>query len=214
MNGSSGSESSRLNVKTLRHDIERLLNDPTRNLRILGEFVLTEREKNYLRQAAPTLIEEANWNRIMPELDGAPYRAGAVSATDMRLHESRVEQLTTEMTDQTFAQLSVSNSFVAELTVTPRGQTKTIPCPTLELIFSIYDPQNIGVIDYHGANRDYRREQVGGINLNIDTSEKQRQHALYNSANKYGNIKSEMAAAHIGTLLAKEAGISGGDDAH
>lgn len=196
-----------LKLNSLHDNIGRLLNDPTRSLRLLGEFLLSDRELNYLREAASTLIEQANWTRVIPELDGLATR-GAITATDMRLHRPRVERLTTRMTDQIMAELDNGPSFLAEVTVTPDGQLQPVQCLTLELVFSIYDSQNIGVIEYHGANRDYRREQVSSINLNVDSGKQRQAHALYNSADKYSNIKTEMAAAHIRALIAQQAGVS------
>lgn len=78
----------------------------------------------------------------------------------------------------------------------------------LELCFTSYDPGNIGIIDFHGANRTYNKEQIGGINLNIESYEQTRKnHALYNSTNKYNNIKSEMAGVYIRDILARELSI-------
>ena len=71
-------------------------------------------------------------------------------------------------------------------------------CPLLEVIFSSFHPGDVGVIDYHGAHRNYAREALGGINLNLDQEEERiRTTSLYNVANKYSNIKSEMAAEYV-----------------
>ena len=78
------------------------------------------------------------------------------------------------------------DAFGGELIIGPDLEIKVSPCPTLEAIFSVYLPQILGVIDYHGANRNYAREQIGGINLNIQSTEQQlNQHALYNYTQKY-----------------------------
>jgi hypothetical protein len=77
----------------------------------------------------------------------------------------------------------------------------------LELLFSTYEPGKLGLIDYHGAQRFYGREQVGGINLSLEGQDQsRRQHALYNYANKYTNVKTEMASSFVKELLAKNAG--------
>jgi hypothetical protein len=61
-------------------------------------------------------------------------------------------------------------------------------------------------VDYHGPNRNYNRERLSNINLTIESSEDRlRQHALYNYANKYANLKTEMASAYIRHLLASRA---------
>jgi predicted ATPase len=78
----------------------------------------------------------------------------------------------------------------------------------LSIVFSTFRPTEIGVIDYHGAQRHYGREQVQGINLNLEAAEQQRiQSTLYNYANKYTNVKGEMAASFVKELLAEAAGI-------
>jgi len=84
-----------------------------------------------------------------------------------------------------------------------------IESPILNTIFSTYRPRKIGVIDFHGAQRHYGRENVSGINLNLDQKDQQySQHALYNYANKYKNVKSEMAANFVKEMLAEKAGRS------
>ncbi len=51
----------------------------------------------------------------------------------------------------------------------------------VRLNFSSFYPKHIGVIDYHGSHRNYRREELGGINLNLDQEEdRYRQSSLYN----------------------------------
>lgn len=92
----------------------------------------------------------------------------------------------------------------------PPGETPRIePSLVLSIVFSTFRPTEIGVIDYHGAQRHYGREQVQGINLNLDANEQQRsQSALYNYANKYTNVKGEMAASYVKEILAEQAGIA------
>ena len=36
---------------------------------------------------------------------------------------------------------------------------------------SAFYPKHIGVIDYHGSHRNYGREELGGINLNLAQEE-------------------------------------------
>ena len=85
-----------------------------------------------------------------------------------------------------------------KLEINPNGQATTTNNVLLELVFSSFHPKHIGVIDYHGAHRNYTREELGGINLNLDQEEERlRTTSLYNAANKYSNIKSEMAAEFV-----------------
>lgn len=62
------------------------------------------------------------------------------------------------------------------------------------------------MIDYHGAHRNYSREKLGNVSLTIESSEQRlKQHALYNYANKYTNIKTELASAYVRHLLSRQA---------
>ena len=77
----------------------------------------------------------------------------------------------------------------------------------MESVFSQYAPSEIGLIDYHGPNRDYARENVGQVNLQIESSEQRfKQHTLYNYIQKYRNIKTEMAGQLVRDLLSKAGG--------
>ena len=75
--------------------------------------------------------------------------------------------------------------------------------PALLFVFRRFDPNYIGIIDYHGANRHYQRERIGGLNVNIDEYQQRfAQHSLFDIQNKYTNIKSELASSYIlGNLL-------------
>ena len=105
----------------------------------------------------------------------------------------------------------LSNQIIkGEFIIPVGGEPKIEDSLTLSVIFSTFRPKDIGVIDYHGAQRNYGRENIQGINLNLDAGQHQQIHsqsALYNYANKYNNVKSEMAASYIKELLSKEAGV-------
>jgi len=54
------------------------------------------------------------------------------------------------------------------------------------LLFATYSPDDLGIIDYHGAQRNYNRQQIGSVNLSDKSfKDTQKQHALYNWQNKY-----------------------------
>ena len=78
----------------------------------------------------------------------------------------------------------------------------------LPIVFSAYLPQKLGILDYHGPQRHYGRDPAQNVNINLDQGQQnQSAHALYNYANKYQNVKSEMAAAYVREILAEEAGV-------
>ena len=91
--------------------------------------------------------------------------------------------------------------------IAPSGDLTLTQNVALETLWRIYDPERIGVIDFHGSYRNYARENIGGINLSLATQEEQqKQNVLYNHINKYANIKTEMATEFVLHLLRKEGG--------
>ena len=49
------------------------------------------------------------------------------------------------------------------LTLFPTGQLLTSPSLVAKVIFQTYDPEHLGIIDFHSASRTYAREAIGGI---------------------------------------------------
>ena len=64
------------------------------------------------------------------------------------------------------------------------------------------------MIDYHGANRFYQLERLGGVNVNVQESQQRfAQHSLFDIQNKYTNIKSELASSYVRELIASSIGV-------
>ena len=195
-----------INLQTLKEDVKRILNNKSKPLRIAIGFEFSDDEKAYFKKQGPALIERNIWKTIFPQHMGA-ISSGAVPAAEVRHHQPNVDERKAQFVGELLEDLK-KEIFWGDLNVTVEGQINITPAPLLDLCFSSYDPKNIGLIDYHGANRTYNREQIGGINLNIQSSEDNlKNHALYNSVNKYNNVKSEMAGAYIRELLAREADV-------
>ncbi len=88
---------------------------------------------------------------------------------------------------------------VGEFSLAPGQNPSVRPSKILEVIFGTFRPHSLGVIDYHGPHRTYGRETLSGINSELDALEQQRsQHALYNYANKYANVKADGVLLHKG----------------
>lgn len=194
-----------ININRIREDAARVLHDPSRPLHIRAEFELTETEQVYLRENARDLYQEINWAhfRGMHQLDGHVV----VNPTVRRTQGPAIERQTTALM-KALDKVIDSRTHVAELTMTPSQDPVVTSAPVVELMFSVYKPDQLGVIDYHSPNRHYGREQVGSINLQIeDRAQRLGQHALYNTQSKYANIKSEMAQSYIRQLLAEQAGV-------
>lgn len=180
-----------------------LLQDKTTPLRVVADFVLCDSERVFLKGNAAALLEELFWRQVDPSrIGGGGQRSLAAT---QRGQQQQLESLLAECLPKVMAQLDAP-SLNAALQIDPDGRTHVQESRLLELIFGTYLPQQLGVIDYHGPNRTYNRQRLTSVNLTIDASEtQQRQHALYNSANKYANLKTEMTSTYIRHLLAAKA---------
>ncbi len=188
-----------------RAEVVAILRDKSRPARLSMSIELADTEREYLRLNGRELVEALVWRTLIPGLNDPWIAARGALAGELRAHQEEV-QSQTEAAWQPFLRRLDAPSQVAELVIQPGGAASTEDNLVLEVLFSSYQPQHIGVIDYHGPTRNYAREQFGGINLNLEESEdKLRQHALYNYGNKYTNIKSEMAGEYVRSLLATEA---------
>ena len=188
-------------------DFVPMFNDASRELRITCDFRLADEERKYITSHADELLREKIWRTILPEAYSWGGLRMAAFAAQFRDREPEVQARA--MAERAGLMTELASNFVrGEFFIPPGGTPSIQNSIALSIIFSTFRPTEIGVIDYHGAQRHYGREQVQGINLNLDVSEQQRsQSALYNYASKYTNVKAEMAASYVKELLAQEAGI-------
>lgn len=195
-----------ISINRIRQESARVLHDPTKPLLIRAEFELTATEQEYLRTNARELYREMNWAQFrgVHHLDGEVV----VNPTVRRTQGPAIERQTTALM-KALEQAIDSPMHVAELAMTPTEDPVVTSAPVVELMFSVYKPERLGVIDYHSPNRHYGREQVANINLQIeDKAQRLGQHALYNTQNKYAGVKAEMAQSYVRQLLAEEAGVT------
>jgi len=182
-----------------------LFQDQSKELRIAAEFTLSGEEQTYLLSNANQLVHEKNWREIASQAGKGRNTSALTLAAHQRTYGQDVEAKTKEELPEVLEALK-RPSQIAALKIVPLGGATVERNLLLELLLSTYEPKKLGVIDYHGPHRIYNRERLANINLTIEsTEERLRQHALYNYANKYANLKSEMASAYIRHLLAKEA---------
>ncbi len=137
-------------------------------------------------------------------------------ALEDRLESKRLEDEAAAMLTQLEADLTNRATFDGSFTIDTDLETHNAESVVLEVLFGTYQPDNLGVIDYHGPHRNYGRERISQIRLNVTgpAPEARAQHALYNYGQKYGNIKSEMAATYVRELIAEKhgSGIAYGKD--
>ena len=184
-------------------DLSHLFRDKTAPIVIAAEFVLTNDERAYLESSLAEFARQQAWEIVAPHTQQFGLRP---VARDNRAYEKRVDELAAEIVQAVTDELG-KRSHHGRIEILPSREFRTSDSPLLEVVFSAYEPNHLGIIDFHGANRAYGREQLGAINLGVeDHSERDRNSRLYNYSQKYSNIKSEMATSYIRSLIAKELG--------
>lgn len=189
-----------------------LFNDISKVVEIEIYFRLREGERAYITEHAAELLEETIWQTVLPEAFQYGGYHKALFATQFRDRQPEV----TERVKSELPGLNVELSkpqMIGRIQISPDGQVTLFNSRLLQVVFSNYRPQKIGVIDFHGAQRHYGRETVQGINLSLDQVTQQYSlHTLYNYNNKYNNVKSEMASNFIKEILAQKAAPSNVDE--
>ncbi len=195
-----------INTQNLGNERYRVLNDPSQPLVIDAKLVLAESEIIFLRDHGKELAQRLAWDDISQRVGMMPGSRQMISPRMIQNQGSRITRITGDMLDKLNRDLDKS-IIEARFEVSALGDFSLTNSPVLELIFSTYAPGFLGVIDYHSATRNYGREQVASINLDVtNINDRSRTSALYNTQNKYANVKSEMASAYVRELLSREAG--------
>lgn len=182
-----------------------LFNNQSKPVIIECHFSLRKNEKTYIQENLAELLEEAIWQTLLPEaFQWGGYRK-ALFANQFRERQPEVTDRVKRELPELYEALNAPE-VLGRIEISPQGAVLLQPSRLLSVIFTNYKPSNIGVIDFHGAQRHYGRENVQGINLNLDqTNQQYSQHTLYNYNNKYNNVKSEMAGNYVKELLAEKA---------
>jgi hypothetical protein len=191
-----------------RDDVMRVFRDPTRDVEIWADLVLSDSEIQYLSENAEPILEPLVWQEVLGrEIDLNAYGSPAL-ATDLRVHGETVRSLLNAAVEDLRQALTAQEMLRARLVIDTALNVVVDPNRVLEVLFRTFDPHHLGIIDYHGPTRTYQRETVGGLTLSLESAEqRRRQHSLYNYQSKYSNVKTELAASYVRDLITREAGI-------
>lgn len=193
-----------INSQRNKRQMATLLRDPSRPSMIQAGIRIADEERQFLRENMISLLEDLAWNTVLRG-NTRLYRMHSALAAELRSHKPEVDNRIA-MSRDPFEREIENSIHYGRLTIEPTGRATIQQNILLEVVFSSFDPRSIGVIDYHGSHRNYAREELSGINLSLDQEEERfRTTTLYNYANKYANIKSEMAADFIRSLLREKA---------
>ncbi len=197
-----------INFQRKPRQMASLLRDNSRPAVLEADIRLSPDEKQFIMSNISVLLEAIAWKSVVPGLnDVSPFARGTL-AIEHRAYRPQVVQKVNDMMPGVVTQLNAATT-QGRFEIGPTGEATVRTNVLLELLFSSFYPKFIGLIDYHGSHRNYGREELGGINLNLDQQEdKFRTSSLYNYANKYANIKSEMAGEYVRQALIEKGGVS------
>lgn len=198
-----------------RNALRRLFRDPTQPMTVVGVVDFAPEEAAYLRANVRDLAWPIAWQRVTGQrLDPWTFHQMAI-ATQLAQYQAPIEELLASIEVDVNAALDAGPQTLS-LQINADGQLQMSESRPAEVAFQAYRPENLGIIEYHSASRTYARQEVGGITLDTrQFAEQRRQQTLYNWQGKYQNVKTELAAAYVRSLIAERSGTpdaSGGED--
>lgn len=198
-----------VNVGQLDTSLPPLFRDRTKPIVVKASVALSDDERDYLRKHADDLVARRRRREQGLGTQGRSRRPTTA-------HDRQAGQIETDTAHQrevTEFQTSLMHEiFAGEFTITPTLQLTKTPSPVLQLIYSLYMPESLGVFEYHSAYRSYQREEISSVDLRIEVAaEQQGQQALFNWIQKYQNVKTQLVGSYVRELIANaaDAGIQG-----
>ena len=185
-----------------------VLRNKNRNGRIVASITLEDKEKKFILEDAQRLTERLALLELFPGL--RPHYTEGLwnwrSVPELVRHERQITEHTRDMQTDIRSQLA-REEIQGEVTISRRGTLSITPNRALTYIFSTFEPDHLGVIDFHAADRSYTYEQVSNVNIRFSQKDDQwKNSAMYNLAQKYSNVKSALATESIRNLIAEKAG--------
>ena len=181
---------------------------------IYAEIELAPTEKAWIRENAEPFLRNIAFRRRAPEyaLEWENFNEATLSPT-LAAHAGAVQQEISYKLPSILSELN-SATHVGMVEFRSDGSIHQTHNELLGAIFSMYDPEHLGRFDYHGPQRSFGREGLGGISLSTNSKDSQKQQsALYNYSAKYQGVKTELSSAYVRQLISKEAGgINGSED--
>ena len=203
-----------LNIDDRASAIE-VLRQKNRHGRIVASITLEDTEKAYILADAQRLTERLALLEMFPGLRPR-YTEGLWnwrSVPELVRNERQITEHTRELQADIRSQLALKE-IRGEVTISHSGTLSIVPNRALTYIFSTFEPDHLGVIDFHAADRSYTYEQVSNVNIRFSQKDDQwKNSAMYNLAQKYSNVKSALATESIRNLIAEKAGGRQGAEA-
>ena len=203
-----------LNINDHASAIE-VLRLKNRNGRIAASIRLEDAEKKFITDDTQRLTERLALLELFPGI--RPHYAEGLwnwrSIPELVRYEKQIIDHTRDMQTDIRSELA-REEIRGEVTIFNNGTLGILPNRALTFIFSTFEPDHLGVIDFHAADRSYTYEQVSNVNIRVSQKDDQwKNSAMYNLAQKYSNVKAALATESIRNLIAEKAGGRQGAEA-
>ena len=169
---------------------ERFYEISRKNAQVRIVVGLHSNEVEYLRSNVDDIGERTAVGIALPGVVFEEWRQRVqASGQHARQITDRVQNLAKSVSAELSQKLAAS-AHQGIVDIHSNGNVSLSPNLVLQAVWSIYEPQSVGIVDYHGPQRHFSRENLGGVHLSLRTQEEgQRQSVLYNYAAKYANLK-------------------------
>ena len=149
-----------------RASATQVLRQKNRNGRILASIKLVESEKKFIIEDTQRLTERLALLELFPGL--RPHYAEGLwnwrSVPELVRYERQVTEHTRNMQADIRSELA-GEEIQGEVTILRNGTLSIRPNRALTYIFTTFEPDHLGVIDFHAADRSYTYEQVSNVNI-------------------------------------------------
>ena len=143
-----------------------VLRNKNRNGRIVASIKLEDTEKKFILEDAQRLTERLAL--LEPVCDHTTQKACGIGEVFRNSFVKKDKSQNTHATcKRTFAANSQGEEIQGEVTISRRGTLSITPNRALTYIFSTFEPDHLGVIDFHAADRSYTYEQVSNVNNGV-----------------------------------------------
>lgn len=190
-------------------DMRKVLRDKAKGAQVRIVVALHPKELDHLRNRADDIGERTAVGIILPGVSFEEWRQ-RVQASGQHAQQviNQIENIAKAISADLNRQLA-AKIYQGLVDISSTGSVSLSANLVLQAVWSIYEPQHVGIIDYHGPQRYFSRENLGNVHLNLKTQEEgQRQSVLYNYAAKYANIKTQMATEYVIHALREQGGDS------
>lgn len=191
----------------LDDELPSLFRDRTQSVVIEASIELSKREREFIERHADDLVARRRQREVRAGARGPGSRRASAAIQTLQPDQSTNADEHRKEVDSVRHALK-AESFTGTFRITPRLELQKSANVVLELIYSMFLPESIGIFEYHSAQRYYQqREDITNVSLRVDAATEQYgQQAIFNWAAKYQNVKTQLASSYVRELLAREAG--------